>query len=472
MLRIAASFAAGRVLVALIQFLRNVLLARLIPVEDYGIASTFVVTVSLIQMLGDLALDRLVVQNRHGGAPWFVAAVQSLALLRGALLAGLLLAGAPYVAALFGQAEIVWAYQVMALVPLLHALLHLDTVRQQREMRFGATVRSDLAGAGLSIAALWPLAAMLGDFRTILGLIFIEYAGRAVASHLLAERPFRVGWDRKTVRTALGFGAPLIAGGMLAFLTLQGDRIIVANRFTPYDLGLFSAALTLAMTPSLLLARVTHPLFLPTLSRHQETPERFAPAAMTTLEAMALLAAALMAGFALLGPPVFRIAFGEAYATGGPFVVLLGIAFALRLARAGPATIAVARGHTMQLMLANLLRVLAVPAGLLVVAAGGDIEALVLVGIGAEAAALALALLLVRRLGNRPDLGRALVLYGLLGGLAFACVLRTVLVPGSSAALVADGAAVLSAAGIALLCRGLRTGLASGFGGMPTDERE
>jgi O-antigen/teichoic acid export membrane protein len=61
LLKALSILAGGRASIAALNFTRNILLARLVTVEDYGIASTFIVAIALVEMFGDLALDRLVV---------------------------------------------------------------------------------------------------------------------------------------------------------------------------------------------------------------------------------------------------------------------------------------------------------------------------------------------------------------------------------------------------------------------------
>ncbi|HKK29841.1 MAG TPA: oligosaccharide flippase family protein, partial [Alphaproteobacteria bacterium] len=72
LLKSISILAAGRTTIAALNFARNILLARLISVEDYGIASTFIVALSLVELAGDLALDRMIVQDRQGNSRRFV----------------------------------------------------------------------------------------------------------------------------------------------------------------------------------------------------------------------------------------------------------------------------------------------------------------------------------------------------------------------------------------------------------------
>ena len=63
--RILAGFsilAGGQILAQSFALVRNVIIARLISPDDFGIAATFVITVSLFEMISNLAVDQLLVQ--------------------------------------------------------------------------------------------------------------------------------------------------------------------------------------------------------------------------------------------------------------------------------------------------------------------------------------------------------------------------------------------------------------------------
>ena len=50
---------AGRMIERALQLLRNIIVARLVSPEDFGIAALFVMTVSFLEMFSNLAVDTL-----------------------------------------------------------------------------------------------------------------------------------------------------------------------------------------------------------------------------------------------------------------------------------------------------------------------------------------------------------------------------------------------------------------------------
>lgn len=430
-----------------LRFARNVLIARLISVEDYGIASTFLVAVSFIDMALNLSLAKLAIQHKAGNDPEFISALTGISVLRGLVISAVLLVAASPIAALFGQPDLVWAYQVVAFLPLIGAFGHPDMQRFQRTMRFGPLMLNRLGALGLTLILVWPLALWLGDFRVMLGIYLIEWLGRLAISFVVAERPFRMRWDGQVALMALRFGWPLLLSGLITFAAIQGDRIIIANRFGAEVLGLFSAAMTMTMAPVMTAAEMSRTFFLPLLARHQDDAAKFAHRASFALQSSLCIATLAIMGFALLGPPVFGLVFGPRYAEGIPFVGLLGIVFGLQLAREGMATVALSLGHTSNLLIANIVRLAFLPVALLAAAMGSSALDVIAIGAVGQFCGVVASGALLRyrsRIGGMRQLGLP-VLFGSIALAALAWGIRT----------DPDGTVGVVPAGVALVAFGL-----------------
>ena len=384
-------------MISAITFARNILLARLVSVEDYGIASTFIIAIAFIELLADLGMERMVVQDRKGNCRKFVGTIQTIMVVRGFLLAGLMFVIAAPIAEVFNHPELTWAYQLFGLAPLLHGFNNLNVMRMQRRMSFGPQVKSELAGAIVSLGLLWPLAMWLGDYKVMLVALLAEHFVRCFVTQIIADRRFNLAWDYSDFVRALRFGIPLLLSGMLAFAALQGDRVIVGNQFTARDLGLFSAAATLAMTPCLITAKISQSFFLPLLAKVQDDQARFDRQASLTLQTMLVTGGAAAVAFSLLGPWIFNLAFGEKMRDGAAYIVPLGIAFSILLVRSGSMLpIALARGFTLNPLLGNLVRLVSLPLAFAVAVNGGTIQDLIFVTIGTEITSLSLTAILLK----------------------------------------------------------------------------
>ncbi|MFW6028022.1 MAG: oligosaccharide flippase family protein [bacterium] len=395
MIRSGLILTSGNVAAALLGLVRNIVIARLVSVEDFGIASTFAITMALVEMASNFSLDRLVVQARDGDEPRLLSTLHAVQAIRGLLGTGVLFLVAGPVAALFGVPEVAWAYQALALVPFLRGLAHLDMFRRQREMQFVPSATVEVSAQMLSSLSALPLALWLGDWRAMLYALLIQQLVFTAASHWVALRPYRWSWDHGIVRRALRFGLPLLANGILMFGIFQGDRIIVGSLIGMTELGWFSAAFSLTLPPALVLASILNRFFLPQLSRLQDDDLAFGSLYPVVIEGVLLVGVVLLGLLAILGPSLLLALYGPRYEAALPFVVLLGAMQALRLAKAGPAIVALSRAEATNPLLANIVRAAALPVAWLVVWQGGGVTALVVTAILGEGLSLLAALVLL-----------------------------------------------------------------------------
>ncbi|KAA5607053.1 oligosaccharide flippase family protein [Roseospira marina] len=423
MLKSSLVLVGGRASEAILRFLRNIILARLIGVEDYGIAGTFLIVLSFIELLTDLALDRLIVQDRDGASPRFVATIQALMVLRAIVMSAVLFVLAGVIADLFNQPDLIWAYQLFAVIPLIRGLYNVAVVCQQRDMRFGKEMTALVASLVATLVVVAPMALLLEDYRVILVILVVENLVRSGVSLAISDRPFRLAWDGAVLRRALAFGAPLTLSGLMMFFIAQGDRVAIATQFTAHDLGLFTAAVNLMMVPYLLASRISASFFNPLLSRQRDNPDAFSRQATIAVQAMLLMGGLNIVGFAVLGPPVFLLGFGPSFAGAVPFLVPLATMFGVRLARQGFVSILLARGRTTYVLMSNVVRALFLPLLFVVAALGGSVWDVIAVGLVGEVVTFIVsAVLVTRRLHLGAALWRARIPLILGAGLAVAAM--------------------------------------------------
>ncbi len=394
-IRGGAVLSAGNMAATVCSFVRNVIIARMLSVEDVGVAATFAMTTSLMEMASNLALDRLIVQAPDGDDPRLQAAAQFFQFIRGVVGGVVLLAIAGPVAGLFDIPEQAWAFRLLALIPLFKGLSHLDVHRVQREMRFFPSVAVALGPQLLVTLLAAPLAWWMGDFRAVLWVVLIQALIGMLISHVLSERRYAWLWDREQIKRMVSFGWPLLVNGALLYAIMQGDRAIVGSAFSMEELGWYATALGLVLAPSMLVPKILTTLILPKLSRSLEGAGA-ARHSQLTMQAFAASGVMLGIGAWTLGPLGLVLIYGERYAPGAAVIGWLGAMQALRVMKAGPATVALATARTVAPMYANVVRLLGLGLALIAVGAGQGVVAIAIAGLIGEGLSLVASVFLLR----------------------------------------------------------------------------
>ena len=361
MFRSALLILSGNAAASVLLLARNLIIARLITVEDYGIAATFAIAMAVVEMMSALGLQQQIIQAKDGDDPHFQAALQGFQLLRGVIAGAILFVSAGAIARFLNIPDVAWAYQVMALVPVFNALQHFDIHRLNRQMRFWPVVLTGAVPALLSLALVWPLYLYFGDYQVMLWAIIAQIALMMVVSHLVAERPYRLAFDPAIMKQSLIFGWPILINGVLMFGVFNGDKLIVGRLMGMETLAIFAMGITLTLTPTLVMAKSASNFFLPQLSKTKDNPEHFGHLGRVTLQVGLLNGGILLVGIILFGGPFVTAVLGEKYEALTPLLIWFAIVQAARVFKAGPAVVALAQGFSSNAMLANVVRVATLP---------------------------------------------------------------------------------------------------------------
>jgi len=399
---------AGRMIDRGLQFLRNIIVARLVSPEDFGIAALFVMTVSLMEMFSNLAVDTLLVQSPNGEELRFQQTSQLMMAVRGLGIALALLLFANPVASLFDIPAVTWAFRLLAVVPLIRGLAHQDMSRCQRQLNFKPVLITDISSQFISVLLAWPLAAWLGDYSAILYLLIVQTLARTVISHIMAERRYSWGWEPIHVREIISFGWPLMINGILLFLIMQGDRFVIGAADNLFDratysktqLGFYSAAFVLTSAAAQTITNVMTPLMLPLLSRVQDLEIQFQERCRFCIQSMAFILNLLGIVFILIGGWILVLFYGNQYLDAAPLMAWLGATTSFHLLRVASTTIALSKGDSPNPTIANLFRASSFILAFIFASRGADIMWIAASGLAGEILAIVISIwLLKHRLG-------------------------------------------------------------------------
>ena len=400
MIRTAALLLTGNAFSSLILFARNLVVVRLISIEDYGIAATFLMALSVLEMASHIGLQRLIVQDKRGEDPAFQASLQGFHLVRAVVISALLFLCAGLIADFFRIPEQAWAFQVLAIARLADGFMHFDLFRAHRSMNFRSQIIALNLAYGTAFLAIFPLALLFDDYRVMLFSIVLQFVVLAGISHALAERRYTLALDPKVIRYAFSFGWPLMLNGGVLFAVYNAEKLIVARALDLTAMALVAMGVTLTLTPSLILIRTLGEFFLPKLSEFQDNPVRFSQIGHMTVQAHLLGGMVVTVATAIATIPLIVPILGPDFAPLTGLLPLFAALEAIRICRGAAGPISVARGYTRNDIITNLVRVAFLPVGYLAIVNGYGLTTLIGIGILAETSAACFAYgLIARRIG-------------------------------------------------------------------------
>jgi lipopolysaccharide exporter len=369
------------------QFVVSVVIARLISPHDFGVfvvASTvYLIVINISEVGVSTALVREV-DNADRIAP----TVSTIAIVNSALLAGVVVAAAPWLATAFGAPAAAPAVRVLAIPLLLAGPTAVPSALLTRDFRQGRKMVADLTNFAVANGTLLVLAL---NGSGVMALAWSRVAGQAVSAILLfalASRRYRPGFDRREAARLLRFGAPLAGANLTAFTLGNVDFMAVGRLAGPLQLGYYNLAFTVSGWPSSIFTAILSSVTLPALARVKggvAELSRHVTAALGALCAAALPVAGLCA---VLAQPLVTVVYGARWAPTAPMLVVLAGFGAVRVVISLFSDVLVAMDRTWPLFRLQLVWLGALaPAMVLAVHYAG--------GRGAAAAQVAVALAVV-----------------------------------------------------------------------------
>ena len=384
--------AATQVLCEGSAFARNIVIARVIGVEEMGLAVALALGIRIFEMAGEFGLDRLLVQVEDDAVAATRRAVHLLQLVKGwAVAAAAALLAVPVSRALDPALDPSW-FALAALSLAIRGGANCDYRERQRRGQYLPALAVEGGSNLIATLAAIPLALATRDYTALAWTSLLQASVFCILSHAVAANPFRIGIDRALLARCLRYGVPIALNGALMFLALQGDRLIVAVNFSAAELARFALASQLALLPALIGARYVLALELPrfaSLARQAAGFEGYLAARLSWITGIAVGG---VLGLGLCGNFLLEAFYGGQYRVAAAVFWLLAAASGLRLIRAVPSTALMALERTQLLFLSNLPRLVTLPVAVVAVALGGELTAVVAIGAVGEALSLTVSL--------------------------------------------------------------------------------
>lgn len=369
-------------------FLRNALLGHWLSQGDFGIAAAITLMLQMVDTLSDVGADRLIIQAPDGEAPRLQATAHAALIARGAVTSLLLLIAAAPVTEFFAIPEATWAFQVIAIAPLIKGFIHLDSRRYQRTLNNLPQVMIELLPQLSALLLTLPALYLSADYSIVVWLALSQAVIALATSHALSERRYAIALDKGYINRLIKFGWPIWLSAFPLVAVYQGDRMIIGGLLGVEDLASYTVAFMITMVPGLLAARIGTALMLPLLSEVTSHHRQFRQRYRIMFELVTVGAATYLTFFMAAGAILTQVAFGPNYSGLATVVTCLAGMWTLRILQSVPGMALMAKGDTRPLLWAGLIRATGLPLAICAIYSGLGLTGAAAAGAGAEALSL------------------------------------------------------------------------------------
>jgi O-antigen/teichoic acid export membrane protein len=318
-----AALAAGTFVERGARFARNMILARILAPEQFGIMAIVMAANQLFEALTEVGVIQAIIQNKKGDTEEFLNVAWWFSAVRGI---GLYLIGflaAPFVASFYDEPLLTSLLRVAFLAMLFSGLTSPRLYVLQKHLKFGKYVWI-MQGSGLAGTVLTLVAAIY--VRNVWALVFglvAEVVIRCLMSFILCPIRPRFTFDKESSRDLFRFSKGMVGLPILTFVVMQADIFVLGKVCSKDLLGMYSMALALANIPVMVFSRVAGPLILPVFSGLQNDLARLGETLLKTTRLVWLFGLPLAVCLTVFSKPILTVVYGSPYAAAAPAYGLL-----------------------------------------------------------------------------------------------------------------------------------------------------
>lgn len=282
----------------IIRLAGNMVLARFVDAEAFGIMALVNVTIQGLHMMSDVGIGTAIVQHKRGGDETFLRTAWTMAIIRSFVIAAVGCMLAYPIASFYANPILAPLIICSSLAMLLHGTMSTSLYVASRDLKVSRVILIELIMAMVTTltmvgsAAMYPAIAsgfwglsqnawlpeMVRRFvaESLTNPVWSLLWGTIVASifrlvlsfTIIPSIKHRLCWDAESRKELFRFGRWIMLGTLLTFLTGQLDRFMIPKLLNSLSVfGLYAIALNFASLPMDVLQRIGTQVLFPVYSR-------------------------------------------------------------------------------------------------------------------------------------------------------------------------------------------------------------
>lgn len=309
-------------------FVVQIVLARLLVPEQFGLIAMVAVFIAISNVLIDAGFSRALIQRKEL-TDLDVTSVFYFNLLIAILLALFLYTVAPAIAQFYESEELVTIVRILSVSLIFSGLGAVHKARLSREMRFKklffvsfpATLCGGIVGVVMAVQGygVWALVTQALLMKSMATAFLWLHSG---------WRP-SLAFDSQSIREMFPYASRLAVSGVLNTVFSNLYVLVIGKVFTPIEVGMFQRARSFQQLPvqniQSIVGRVAFPLF----SSIQNDPVRMKGGMRKAIQLVSLLILPGMALLSAIAEPMILVLIGEQWQAAVPYLQLLCIVGAM-----------------------------------------------------------------------------------------------------------------------------------------------
>ncbi|MCD6225793.1 lipopolysaccharide biosynthesis protein [bacterium] len=305
-----------------LEFIRTIILARLLVPKDFGLMGIAMLTMSALNSFSQTGIKEALIQ-KQGGIKDYLNTAWTIQVIRGLTISAILFFGAPLVGSFFAEPGAVPLTRALALSELFKAFTHIGVVYFQKELEFQKQFLYQIVGVAADLLISVSTAIVLrSPWAMVYGLIGGNFV-RCLLSYVIIPSKLKISLDQRQAQELWNFGKWIFGSGALIFLITQGDDIFVGKVLGATMLGFYQMAYRISNLPATEITHVISQITFPAYAKLQDNKIKLQKAYLKVLKTTAFLSFPMAGLIFILAPDFTRIFLGDKWMPMVPVIQIL-----------------------------------------------------------------------------------------------------------------------------------------------------
>lgn len=305
-----------------IQFIVNLILARILLPADFGIIGMLTIFIAVSQTLIDGGFGSALIQKKHPTQTDY-STIFFWNLILAVFLYIILYFLSPYIAIFYSMPQLTDVLRVMALTLIITGIYAIQKTRLQKMLAFRSITIVNLSaytlGAGIAVImaknnfGVWSLVSMQLSY----GIISIILIG--LVTHWFPSICF----SKKSIKELFGFGGFIMAANILQTVCQNLQGLIIGKRFSATQMGYFSQAYKLDQITSYSIPQVIVQVMYPVYASIQDDRERLNNMVLMNMRIISFIVYPILAVLILIADPLIEFLYGDKWIPSASYFKIL-----------------------------------------------------------------------------------------------------------------------------------------------------
>jgi len=323
-MRAVVFLGAGTGFDRVLKLVRNMILARLLMPEQFGVLAKVMVVTTALDAFVDVGVRQLIIQHKEGDNKKFLNTAWWFQFVRGLILFAIGFAAAPYIERFYGTPGLAAMLRVAFLVVVCNSMLSPGAHVLERNIQYGRWVLMSQAGGfvGTAVSLILAFTILPNTWAIVIGFTS-EGISRLIVSFIVCPFLPALSFDISSLKEIVNYGKRMFGVPLLALFASMADVLILGKVVNDAALGIYSLALQLAVQPDMFYSKIIAPVLLPVFAKKQDDNKLLREAVIRVARFTALIAMPFTVFLVIYSKQVLGIIWGNKYITAAiPFGLL------------------------------------------------------------------------------------------------------------------------------------------------------